>query len=500
MYLTELKYIILILAFFNVFFQARKSYKRGLSKSLIKLSITVFCAFMAAVVAILIASFTEELSLNLLNQLGVYQAVEDSIGSAAAVTIILFNMLLSMELYLPSYVILRVIAEIVCAIIYKVLVKAPKKKEMAYLSENEESYVKRNKTLAAAVGVCSGIIVTLISFMPIVGALKTVEHVVDTVDHMAPDMALGENEIVEELNYYADDAAVNVLYICGGRLLFDLSTTTIFAGEITNLDKEITAINNIDLEELQQILSSISSMDEKSARSISQFLDRINESVILREMLVAVVKDSTSAWLEGNAYMGIERPNFDQHAAVDVFVDEVFYVFSTSTNATIKGDINTIVNISMILNGSEGLFSSGDYDAVIKAVVEDGILNKIKEELNKNSHMKTVAYAVDELVMSIVADEIQNTLEFTDSQSEELFEEIADILTSTAHLKGSAKTTAVSNYVKECLDSYGVPVPPELEDIVATILISGIDSTGGVDMDAVQDFFDGYNENMGKFQ
>ena len=501
MYLTELSFVIIALTSLNVYTQAKKGYKQGLGRTLTKISVIILCAFLSASVAMFIAEFAEELAVKLLSEAGIYQSIEQNLGSAVSVLIILFDMLFSMVIYLPLFLILRTICDIIVSILFKVLVKEPKKTDQAYFSEDEEEYVKKNKVISATVGAFIGFLISAITFMPFVGAIKTTKRLVGTVDRLAPDLELSQSEIVREIDFYADDVTLSVFYVCGDKLLFDLSTTTRYAGEYTNLNKEIEAINSIEIAELQQILSSLNSMDENAARSLSDLLDRIEESVILREMLLAVVKDSTTAWLNDEAYMGMQRPSFDQHAAINVFMDEIFYVLSTSTKDTIRADLDTIINVAMILHDSQDLFASGDYDAVMRAVVDDGVLNKIKDELGKNKHMRSVLYAVDDIVMSIVADEIKNSIKYTDEECEALFEEFADILTSTAHLKGSARTTAVSNYVKESLDKYGIEVPDELDDSIASILISGIDSgSGSIDFETVEEFFEKYTEDMGKFK
>ena len=500
MYLTAISFIIISITVLNVFFQARRSYKSGLSKSLASFALLVFCSFLSAIVAVLLTGIAEDIAVPLISESGIYKSIKESYGAAVSIVFILFKMIFSFVIYLPVFLILRLICGIAVSVILKATTKKGARKITDYEKENEELYVKKNKKLAAYVGAVSGFLCTVVMLMPIVGALKTAKDVVATVDHFVPESAISESQIVNEINFYADDISVSVLYVCGGELLFDLSTITFHSGKTTNLKREIEIINSFEVSEIQEIMYSLAEMDSNGIDRVRALLDRINESLILKEVLVACVTEASEAWSKGEDYLGTQRPRFADHPSIDVFMDELFAVLATSSADTIDADIETLTNIAKIVYDYESIFSSGDYTVMMGALAGDGILSKIRTELSANSHMQSLLYAVDNITMSIIADELSNTLKYGDADTELLYEEFTDILTSSAHLSGSARTTAVSRGMKESLEDFGVKVPDALTDSIANMMIGGPGSEGGkVNLGDVQSFFGGYTEAMDKF-
>ena len=501
MYLTIISFIIISITALNVFFQARRSYKRGLSKTLVGVSLLLLCSFLSAIVSIVTTDLVEELVLPLVIESGIYQSIESAYGGAVSILFILFKMVFSLIIYLPVFLILRLLCGIIASVIMRAVAKNHAHKQTDYVKEDEELYVKKNKKIAACIGVVSGFLGTVIMLMPIVGTLKTAKDVVATVDHFIPNSEISESEIVNEINFYADDISVSVMYVCGGEILFDLSTTTLHLGKATNLKREIEIINSFDVSEIQEIMYSLTEMDSAGVDKVRGLLDKINESLILKEVLVSCVTEASSAWENGDSYLGVQRPSFADHPSIDVFMDKLFGVLATSTVDTIDADIDTLTNVAKIICECKGVFSTGDYAAMMEMLSGGGMLSKIRTELAANSHMDSLVLAVDEITMSIITEELGNTFKYTEDETEELYEEFADILTSTAHLSGSARTTAVSRGMQESLENFGVKVPAALTDSIANMMIGGPGADSGkVNLGQVESFFGGYSEAMDKFK
>ena len=498
---TAFSFILVSLTAIIIYFQVKKSYRQGLSKTLIRLSVIIFCAFSAAYVSMFVASLAEESIMDMIRETDLYISAEESIGSGVSVLNILFEMIFPILIYLPVFLILRIVCSLLSTAIYKIAVREPIRNKQTYHSESEDRYVRQNRLISATLGVFIGFVLSAIIFMPFVGAIKTAKHVVITIDHLAPDSSIKDNELIEELDYYADDVTVTVFYVCADKLLFDISSTAKYGDDYTNLGKEVSIIENFEISDLQSLLSSINGMSSNLAARLTSLLDEAEESAILTELLLSFTKDSTEAWIRNESYMGMQRPVFDQHAAFDVFMDEFFYVLSLSTRDTIYDDIETIINVGTILNDSKRLFTSGNYNAMVTGMSRYGVVNQIKAELEKNPNMQRVANAVDGIVMSIVADEMRNSEVYTDEQCEQLFDELADIMTSTMHLKGSSRMTEIMKAAEESFENCGIKVPEDMRNSIVSILVSEFDSESGtVDQESVRDFFGYYTDAIDKFK
>ena len=117
----------------------------------------------------------------------------------------------------------------------------------------------------------------------------------------------------------------------------------------------------------------------------------------------------------------------------------------------------------------------------------------IKAELESNPHMRAVSYAIEDMIMTIVSEELKNTLKYTTEECDALFADFADILVNTQGLTGSVRTSAVSADIKEKFDEYGIYVPEELNDTIADLLINGVSGESGQPgLEDVQNFFNKY--------
>ena len=495
---TMISLIIIALGALNIYKSAVKSYRRGLTRTLVSLGLLVFAATVGAALSIGIAASIEEALLPVVRETALYKDIYSNIGSATDVVFVLFKMIASLLLYIPVFALIRLIGGILTSIITRIFA-GKKTCPTDYLKEGEELYVKGHRAISAGLGILHGFILTVVLFVPICGTLKCSGELIDLTKKFAGEEILEDATIVKELEFYADDAAVTVLHTVGGGMLFDLTTTTFENGGATNLNKELRVLKEIDIEEIKQTLFAMDSLDQAGVRRIKDVIDSANRSVVLKGILLGFIKDATGAWLEGESYMGVERPSFG-HPSIDVFMNEIFFVFTTSTLDTIEADIDTLANLCGIFFEAQEIFSAGDYETMIIELNGNGMLGKIRAELSANYHMRTILYAADDLVMSVVTDEIKNRVDYSEEACELLFMEFAEILTDTMQLEGSVRTTAVTQSVKESLSNYGVEVPDELTVDIAEVLIDSIGSGGtSVQLGNVQQFFDEYMNKMNQY-
>ena len=496
---TSISVIILTLIGLTLYKYSKRGYKRGLTFALVDLSVTLFSVFFGALFAILLSSAITDSLTELLSEFDFYEELEEMLMGYDEVLIVIVKMLLTLIFYIPVFYLLRLFVKIIVSIISHRMCAKKIKDDVSYYKEGEDFYVKKNKAIAAFVGAFTGFLISLVVFSPLAGIARTATAALGFVE------ALGEHEIIEEdiideevidtVEYITDDFSVRMVAACGGRTFFGFATTVSIDGEYTNLGSELEAIFSINFSEFGELVE-FNGDSADTARRIRKLTSEIEKSKILKMVFVETVKGLATAWLEGEEYMGAPRPVFEGYNAVDSFINEVLYVCSTSTTKTITADINSLINVSSILIDEQELLSSGDYLAIMDMLANDNIIDKIKDELEKNDHMRPVLYAVDDLIMSVIAEEVQDYTKYAVEDCEDLFFEISEILTSTGVLTDGVRVSAVADSIKERLDSYGVPVPDALNESIAETLIEGINGYGGeVSFDDVKDYFEDFLSN-----
>ncbi len=489
---TSISVIILTLMGLTLFKYSRRGYKKGLTFALVDLSLTLFSVFFSAFFAILLSDAITDSAVELLSEMDFYEELLDMIMGYDEVLIVIFKMLFALILYIPVFYILKLFLNIAVSIISHRLSAKKNKNEVSYYKEGEEFYIKKNNTIAAFVGALTGFLVSIVVFSPLAGISKTATAALDFANTVTGEEIV-DGEVTEAVEYISEDFSVCMVAACGGKTVFSFSTAVSIDGEYTNLSSELEAIFSIDFNEFSELVE-FKGDSKDTARRIKKLTEEIEKSKIIKMVFVETVTELSNTWLRGEAYMGVPRPEFEGYKAIDSFIDEVLYVCSTSTTKTITQDINSLINVSSILTDEQELFSSGDYLKIMDKLVGEDIIGKIKNELEKNEHMRPVLYAVDNLIMSVVAEEVQDYTKYAVEDCDDLFYEISDILTSTGSLAEGVRVSAVAESIKERLDAYGVPVPDSINESIASTLIQGVnDGYGGeVSYDDVKKYFEDF--------
>ena len=485
---TSLSVTVLIIMTLIMLGCAFRGYKKGLSKSLIGLCITLFSAIFGAFLSVFVVELSFDAVMDAVSDMAFYEEIADILSDFESVIFVVIKMLISLVLYIPAFFILKIVLGILASIIYKCLCVKQNKSEVSYDKENEELYVKRNKSIAALIGVLTGFVISIAVFAPAAGSVRVASRIFEFAEEAAGEEFL-EEEVEDAFDYLSDDFSLSLVCACGGDAIFDFATTVRVEDDKTSLSKELEVIAEIDFKEFGELVKFKGTAAENAAR-IKNISNKIEKSKLLELMFVETLSGLSEAWLKNEEYIGVARPTFDETKAVDSFIDELLYVCKDTSSETISADVNTLINISSLLMEKERLLR-GSYQQVISALVDGGIINNVRAELEKNLRMSSVVAALDNLMMSVIAEEIQDYTKYSEAECEELFNEISSILTGTASLSGVTRVNAVASDIKQKFEGYGVYVPDSLHQDIAEKLIEDVDiSDGDVTYDDVKDYFE----------
>ncbi len=488
---TLLSVAILVITAAIIYRQVRLGYKHGLSRSLIKLAILLSCAFFAAIISVAIVSTSDAVVNYLLKIVGLYDILSKILGGFMLPIMMVVKMLLSLILYLPVFFILRCIVSVVIKIVYAVLVKKRGKQDRQYLSEDESLYIKKDKKIGALLGVISGFILSVVIFMPFIGALRSANDIINIIKINTDIAAIEDSEELKLIDKYSKDFSGTVINACGGGVLYDLTTMVYYGDQSTYLNREIEIIKNINIKDLKDDIANEGDFNIDSIEILEPTLDNINESLVLKLAAVEVVRDASQTWLNNGEYLGIPRPNIGTHRATQKFLNELLVVCSTTTFDTYDGDITTLLNIIEIFQQNEELLSAGDYSSLSSALTEGGFLQRVEEELNKNPHMSALSSSINEMIMVVISEEISSMTKYSDVARELLYKELASALSDTQGLTGSVRDVEVSNYISESFLTFGVDIPEGITGRIATVLVDQVPVMDGRVTDKeVRKYFD----------
>ena len=490
---TLLSLVILGITAAIIYKHACLAYKRGLTASLIHLSIIIFSAVFAALISGLIATLSGGAFFSYICKL--LSIEESGIGLFSSALEIIVKMLFSVVIYLPVFFLLKALVNFIAKRVIGAVNRRRRNGQMTYCSEDEVYHVKHEKKLAMAIGIISGFMMSVIVFMPLTGTLKSANDIVHIVSDMTDNSKIKESEGVQLLDKYANDFSGTVLNTCGGQVIYDLASRTSVEGQSTYLNNEIRIISSIDIMETKDKLGESNGGMSENIEEIEQIVDKMEESLVLKVFMVDVLKDASTKWMENTSYYGIPKPVLGDSRALDDFMDSILYVCSTTTMETCDADISTVINIMKIFGDYDALVENASYEAIMTEFVENDGLGRIEDELYKNPHMSSVHMAIDNLLIELIAQEITE-IKYSNEIRDRLYKGIAASLNDTRGLTGSVKMSALSNGISEEFEKSGVIIPDNINDKLANIIYQNIASqNGSIHENDVKKFFEEFDKS-----
>lgn len=479
-----------------IYKQASLGYKRGLTTSLIHLSVIVFSAVFAALISVLIATLSGGSLFSSLVRIFSFEKALSNFGSFSSVLEVIVKMIFSVVLYLPVFFLLKALVNFIAKRVICAFNRRKNDEQITYYSEDEVYHVKHEKNLGMVVGIISGFMLSVIVFMPLTGLLKSANDIVNVVSEMTDNSKIKESKGVQLLDKYANDFSGTVLNTCGGQVIYDLASRTSVEGQSSYLNKEIRILRSIDIMGIKDSLSEANGLTSENIGEIEEIVDKMEESLMLKLFMIDVLQNASKNWMENETYLGIPKPVLGDSPAFDSFMDAILFVCSTTTMDTCDDDISTMINIMNIFGDYDALLGNADYDSVMSEFIEKDGLNRIEDELYKNPHMSSVHMAIDNLLIELIAEEITE-IKYSNEIRDRLYKGIAASLNDTRGLTGSVKMSALSNGISDEFDKSGLIIPDNINDKLANILYQNIASeNGSVTESDVKKFFEEANESI----
>lgn len=317
-------------------------------------------------------------------------AVEDLMAAVA-----------SLLLYIGVFLLLLLIFWIVVLIIGGIF----KGIEKATLKKNGLS-----RLLGAALGLFSGVIMFCALTLPIVGLSHTVNTATDTLLTSEREIEFVEEnrETLETANdatdFVVNHALVKPLWATAQKGMYRsvASTKTEYGRAV--LDDEIQAAVNISCDVFTLTEVKISEFSDPQVQAIMHIAEQIKDTRLIPELLSGFLSDACTAWLKGEDFLGIAKPEVDPPA--DLLVDSVFLMFSTANAENIGEDLIVFADMIGTMNDYQVFTAFENTDDLINLLADGEMVTELLDTLTSNEHTEVIVEGLVDMATGVLTQEL----------------------------------------------------------------------------------------------
>ncbi len=459
-----------------------KGILRGLKKTVGSLIAIVLSALVAWLITALICKPSSGIILKLMDlvkgflpegsvqDLFTVEALGDALSYYA-------TMLVAPFVFTLLYCLISILFAIVISILVKIV--PPFKKPGILL----------NRLGGALVGLVCGVLVSIILLMPIVGTVDLVASLDGTLEQPA---ATEEAEPVQDdedplssfVQDAADSSAVQIFRSVGCGGMYNLLASADFEGERIYLKNDLTAVLDM-LDGVQTLGTEMSDYNQVQIDALDAIITDLDSSGLLRHTVAGVFSTASESWLEGEAFIGMKKP--DAGELLNPVIDGMLEVMSTSTKDTIIADLTTMKDVFAILIENDLLVGSSDYSEMLNKFGSEGVISQLMSTITANERMLPLADCITELSIRALASNI-GIPENSEEVYGMLMQELADVLNGSQNADGD-RAEEICDDVAKALGNHGISVEGEAASNISQSIVKDLGDKSHVTADDVSEFF-----------
>lgn len=447
---------------------AIRGYKQGMIRAAVNFACAVVSAFLSALLSVLVGITADEGIVEYMQDLGVLYS-GSSYGMFSEISETIGVMLFCSVLFVVMFLCIFIIAKCIIVIIRENKLIHPEASEDTYLSENATFWEKNDKRFGAIVGLLCGVFISVALASPLTGILRSTSGFINITEKLEGKIGFKVSKEIYEAREYSNDFMVVTLDALGGRMFFDMTTTTLCYGESTNISSEIRAIENFDLEDLSTSLSEIALCNTNSSKKLQNLITSTNDSVFLRVMILTGMRDMANSWIAGSSYLGVAPPDLPDNSVVYALTREALRVMASSSLSSMATDFKSFVAFCDIINDHSSLFVADGYQEIVDTLLTGTLIDRLHNEVKVNPRMAAVEQAVDNIMIQLVAVEL-----YSDNPvvKENVFGKIARGLQRTANIRSTDERIAVlSTDIAEAFSDGELYAPDALVRIISKDIV-----------------------------
>ena len=430
--------------------------------------------------------------------------INDVLGYVAvSPTMIEFAIQLTAALVLPVLCfVLFVVFSLICWVIYLLITVALSKALKA-----TDKMIPASRLIGLVIGFVSGLIVAVLLLFPVSAYLGLVDSAVesleqqDAVEEIIPDVPEVDmiKGIVSELN---DSPAFVVYRSVGGGLLTDVFMTMHVADTDVKLEDEIDTylvLAGLVMDMLET--ESLTEYGTREADIMRQLGVHFGDSKILTPVAGDVLYGVTDAWLNGEAFLGKEKPDLGENSALfDPFLQTLMEIIhgDAHQNEQLNADVITLTEMGAIMTEAGVLANLENTDELMSTLSGSGVIKQLITVLGTNNSMKRLIPEVTNLGVRAIGQTL-NIPENVEAVYGQFMDEVASSLNEIKQLPEDQQVEALSGKLDTAFDNAGIAIDEEVLDFYAASMVHDLITNNPneevTDAD-VQAFFLLYAENV----
>jgi hypothetical protein len=505
---TLLSLVFLGIALLGVFIEVRRGLRRGFVYAAVGLSTVLVSAVGAVALALWLSDKPAELVATLLeNAVPALETFEKTFPHVTDILVAVADALVTPFLFVGFFLALRLILRIVASILLRAkgydpddprYMGTPRRpaalRAPTYEAPDAPWHRRHDRLLGGLAGGLCGFLAALCILSPVLGMLSTSRTLLRGLRSMKVSLnAMLPAETLSDVEYYVNDSGAAILSASGGDLIFDATAVTELDGTPLTLRREVKTCMDVcyDFSRVIRVITNPGAATDEQKEIIYGLGDRMEESAFTRVLAADFLNSASAAWLEGETFIGIQRPSFGD--LLDPILTAALEVCGQSTSECAARDITTVLRIYLIIVDS-GLTTNPDRDSLMAALDEGGVMDKIYAELRKNPCMRPVEQELNNVALRIMAETI-DWANFAPDTYRDLMDSLSEAMNLVNGMEGATfdeRVKTLTEYTMHYAEQYGMELPESMAQMAATAMIQQLTTDGQLSADHLEEFFNHY--------
>lgn len=466
-----------------------RAIKRGRNKTLVTLASIFLATFVSIIITRFLSDALAMFAVNFLTSSVDISSLSDKIASIDEIIFAYSDALISPLVFFLVFLLMRLIIAIIIKITYKIVEK--KEDNYRYESENAPQYKKNPNLINGLLGALCGVIVMTVAISPIMGSVKITSKAFKNMNEQTGLFTFRiKASAISFFEKCSNDFVGNVIYYCGGNLVYKSVATSNLNDNYFGLEREIdnTFSTAGNLLKMDNVLNSIDTATESDKAMLKGLGGNVNKAETLKCATADILPELSKKWLNDEPYEGAKKPKVSK--ACETFFDKMLYVCKSSTPDTVGADLSTLLNVYLIAYENDILVSE-NYKEMLEKAKATGAFDLIKNELSKNPRMSGISLEIDTMGMKSIATALQS---YNFENYEALMSNITNILNNATQLNGQEQLDYISKLTKEYINEHGIDIGDDVVSEISERLVDElIDSKDSVTVDDLKAFWDKYS-------
>ena len=347
-----------------------KSLFRPVFRTGMQLLVAVVCIPIALLLAKIVGVGIKNAIIGAVN-VPIVDAILEEIPSSSAAAGALVQVITAPLLFLCFYLLLWIIIGTVVGLIVRAMERG-----------NSKVACYRNRWIGMGIGVVCALVLFVVFLAPLSGLTGMATDIVDRGvleiedEDGDPIIDLSRKDR-EGLDEILNHPVLKVSRTLGGRALFRSLSTANFAGEKLSLTAEINNACDLVMVATPLLNTPMAELDERDVRDIEKQIPvALENSSLLRVLGAEALSGASRAWLRGNDFVTIERP--DMGSIGNVAMDAVLELFKDTTPETVVEDVRALTPVLSAAVAVTKLQAGANMEDIVETLAEAATSPEIK--------------------------------------------------------------------------------------------------------------------------